>query len=547
MFRLFALCALLVALHSCCALKTGPEDTRSKLSAEFEPDSVAVDTLKNTTFIVPVLWHGPNNQATSIKEAIALASLLPGATVVLPDLAEHKFSDSAAHRMLLDELFDLDAISKAGVSFVQLHQLRKQWDGQLDVLLYFREEKFPAVRRLVSRHMGLQPPEQEHWLRSPISMQKGCSSTQVAELRSMLRPYRFVAMLSYDDFALQTHKLAGTLLSDCGADMCCEAYKQKGPLLRKSDRIQELAQDFISTSIGKGKPYIAGHIRPMPDACVDLWKTAQDILDPKEMYDICRTDFMYNRFVPNLQALQKVYNTSTVFIMTHPLIRPRVFRMLKAGGIDPVFMDMEHFAAALRRPGAAPLATPLSFSLLAMAEEAVSAAAVAFLGTAESSMTGMIVQERLAHGGAPQHTYYMAEEPACADLPCPLPRYYQAPYEQRRQQVAAHVRNQSLAAAAAAAAASAAMPAGASPAGALGAVEKASGPPAATAASGSLHDRGDELDLRSQFTPDDEAARRRARAAARARQRKLVSGSALRAAGAGRAAARAPSRQRRRR
>ena len=22
--------------------------------------------------------------------------------------------------------------------------------------------------------MGLQPPEQEHWLRSPISMQKGC-------------------------------------------------------------------------------------------------------------------------------------------------------------------------------------------------------------------------------------------------------------------------------------------------------------------------------------------------------------------------------------
>ena len=38
------------------------------------------------------------------------------------------------------------------------------------------------------------------------------------------------------------------------------------------------------------------HIRPMPDACVDLWKTAQDILDPKEMYDICRTDFMYNRW-----------------------------------------------------------------------------------------------------------------------------------------------------------------------------------------------------------------------------------------------------------
>jgi hypothetical protein len=30
------------------------------------------------------------------------------------------------------------------------------------------------VRRLVERLMGLQRPEREHWLRSPVSMQKGC-------------------------------------------------------------------------------------------------------------------------------------------------------------------------------------------------------------------------------------------------------------------------------------------------------------------------------------------------------------------------------------
>jgi hypothetical protein len=73
----------------------------------------------------------------------------------------------------------------------------------------------------------------------------------------MLLPYRFVAMLSYDDFALQTHKLAGTLLMNCGQDLCCEAYKTQSPLFHKSARIYQLAQDFVSKAIGQGKPFIA--------------------------------------------------------------------------------------------------------------------------------------------------------------------------------------------------------------------------------------------------------------------------------------------------
>lgn len=32
---------------------------------------------------------------------------------------------------------------------------------------------------------------------------------QVQELRKLLLPYRYVGFLCYDDFALQTHKLAG--------------------------------------------------------------------------------------------------------------------------------------------------------------------------------------------------------------------------------------------------------------------------------------------------------------------------------------------------
>ena len=199
-----------------------------------------------------------------------------------------------------------------------------------------------------------------------------------------------------------------------------------------------------------------------------------------------------HRFVSNLQALQRKHNISTVFIMTHPVIRPRVFRMLKvrqqagisnsqtdtqnsnshhstthththththtrarthtvvllhrihclcalfslcslththmhthahtcthmhthtraqAGGISPVYMDMAELNASLHRQpspqqqqqqaGRGPrITTPLSVSLLAVVEEAVSAAATVFLGTAESSMTGMIVQVRCRCGKA---------------------------------------------------------------------------------------------------------------------------------------------------
>ncbi len=92
---------------------------------------------------------------------------------------------------------------------------------------------------------------------------------------------------------------------------------------------------------------------------------------------------------------------------------------MQAGGINPVYMDMAELNASMHQPqptgtaatrkrgprggGAARprgFSTPLSVSMLAVVEEAVSAAATVFLGTAESSMTGMIVQVRGWVGGS---------------------------------------------------------------------------------------------------------------------------------------------------
>ncbi|GLI71237.1 hypothetical protein VaNZ11_016358 [Volvox africanus] len=377
--------------------------------------------LQNEIFIVPILWHGPNNQITEIKEALSLSFLLPGSVAVIPNLQEHKFSDGGVHRMFSKELFDNKILRSSNLSYILLDDLRKTWDGVLDVILFLRDEDFPRVSSLVG-DMGLKAPDQERWIRSPISVTRGCRQDQVQRLRKMLQPYRYVGMLCYDDFALQTHKLAGTLLSNCDGDLCCQSYKESSVLVRKSPQVCELAQDYIQRTIGSDRPFIAGHIRPMPDDCVKFWQSSGE-LDPIQMSDVCRNNYMYDRFVHNFQALQEKYRTKAVFIMTHPTIRPRVAQMLKAGGIDPLFIDIADLNASI---GAAkrPLRTPLSFSLLAVVEEAVSAAATAFLGTAESSMTGMIVQERIARGLDPSTSYFFSLHPSCTVLPCAVPEYY---------------------------------------------------------------------------------------------------------------------------
>ncbi|EFJ43785.1 hypothetical protein VOLCADRAFT_95914 [Volvox carteri f. nagariensis] len=96
-------------------------------------------------FIIPVRRYGPNNQMTEIKEAISLSFLLPGSVLVIPNLMEHKFSDGTANEMSSKELFEIGLLTQAEVRFVFLDDLRKHWNGALDVIVYFRDDKFPQV------------------------------------------------------------------------------------------------------------------------------------------------------------------------------------------------------------------------------------------------------------------------------------------------------------------------------------------------------------------------------------------------------------------
>ncbi|EFJ43784.1 hypothetical protein VOLCADRAFT_106625 [Volvox carteri f. nagariensis] len=339
--------------------------------------------------------------------------------------------------MLSKELFDFTVLDRADVPFVLLDEFLKTWDGVLDAIFFFRDDEFPPIDGLV-RDMGLKAPDQDKWFRSPISITRGCRQDKILRLRKMLKPYRYVGMLSYDDFTLQTHRLAGTLLLNCGSDLCCHAFNDHSILLRTSPQVRKLADAYIRKAIGKRERFVASHVRPMPDDCVKLWQSPEEDLDPIQLKEICRNDFMYSsgtspccdfHDVPGM----RLYNTTTVFIMTHPTIRPRVARMLKAGGINAAFLDLSDLMS-INMEAARPLRSPMSFSLLAIVEEAVAADARAFLGTAESSMTGMIVQrlhpstpcpqERIARELNPRHCYFFSPRPSNELMPRRITNLY---------------------------------------------------------------------------------------------------------------------------
>lgn len=46
----------------------------------------------------------------------------------------------------------------------------------------------------------------------------------------------------------------------------------------------------------------------MPDDCVELWKRPEEDLDPKQLEEICRTDFMYYRWA-RILARRSVLHT----------------------------------------------------------------------------------------------------------------------------------------------------------------------------------------------------------------------------------------------
>ncbi len=95
-------------------------------------------------FLVPYMWHGPNNQINAIKETLAVALLL-NRTVAIPDLHTHLFTDKESQPMPFEDLFDFQQL-KRGMDVVLLRQVKESWGNQLTAAALFVPRDVAMVR-----------------------------------------------------------------------------------------------------------------------------------------------------------------------------------------------------------------------------------------------------------------------------------------------------------------------------------------------------------------------------------------------------------------
>ncbi|PNW74191.1 hypothetical protein CHLRE_13g588850v5 [Chlamydomonas reinhardtii] len=374
-------------------------------------------------YLIPFMWHGPNNQINEIKEALALAKIL-GRTIVLPDLQAHLWTDQNKEPMLFKELFDVAHV-KANADAVLMAELpaalgRPEWAGEMDAALLL----VPPDQRMGKASLAsqlLKPVPDNKWLQSPVSAWRGCSPEQVAELKQLVAPYQVLGVQTFHGLVYGSQWLAGPFPLEC-EDECCRAFKQMASFIRKSPAIYDMANTYIQERMGD-KPYVAAHVRPYPDPCVKIW-TQNDTADRTDKVNqYCNNEYLLYRFAPSIKHLMTEYKIDTAFVMTHPKVREVVRSSLAAAGITPLFMDLPD----LKMPaGDKALSTGLTFSLLAMVEEAVCAQAKAFVGTKESSMSATIILERIGHGLDLNDSYTFFRRLGYEEKPITIPGWYKA-------------------------------------------------------------------------------------------------------------------------
>lgn len=170
---------------------------------------------------------------------------------------------------------------------------------------------------------------------------------------------------------------------------CGLIYDQSTSWIRKSLKIRSIAQEFIGSVLYR-KKFLAVHVRPYHDECLlAVWMHRTYSMDKAER--LCANANLYNVFVPQSVEAILEHQLQRVVILTHPKIMFQVINRLKADAPDVKLatFNMKRIEKVLGYQ---------SVTALAMVEEEVAVRADVFIGTIDSSMTGMILQEREAMG-----------------------------------------------------------------------------------------------------------------------------------------------------
>ena len=107
---------------------------------------------------------------------------------------------------------------------------------------------------------------------------------------------------------------------------CQEAQMAIIPGIKKSEWVRNAALQFIQAEFGN-ESFVAVHVRPYADDCVQLWANTSDPTTEQLSPPTCKNGGMLASLVPTVQAVMERHSLSRVFLMSHPKIRWRIDKM----------------------------------------------------------------------------------------------------------------------------------------------------------------------------------------------------------------------------
>ncbi|KAG2495246.1 hypothetical protein HYH03_006519 [Edaphochlamys debaryana] len=383
-------------LIACSALReAGARSMENFAPLALPPASAKRIPILEGGFIYPLLPFGPGNQLVGLREALVLGRLFKR-TVVIHEIVPLHYDDEkiegghgGTRPLDFDMLYDLDHLSRHQSVVTQAELQAKGWNGHLDIVASVGKRFFEEYNLNRFRLLNIS------WDEDTPFMDFHNFNCTTSDLRRMAEP---LSKSKYAGFALYQ-----TAVPDTGAacfrlkatgHVCHDLYLQVSLSLVRSPYILDIVRRFREQSLGGANaPYLAVHIRPYEDRCMEVWK--KEPYNDTRASEMCKNGNLYNVFVQQtLEQMQKLEQNASstglsLFVMAHPVLRPIITKLYEQADLHPVYYNM---------PDLEDVVGFRSLSLLGMVEEEIATQADYFLGSHVSSMTATVLQDRFARG-----------------------------------------------------------------------------------------------------------------------------------------------------
>lgn len=183
------------------------------------------------------------------------------------------------------------------------------------------------------------------------------------------------------------------LRNQCQRDFMDVIHAHKRSLVLRKE-----AKRFTREHLRCKGGYLAIHLRPYPDKCITKWIEVDNATrewTKKDGWECPRTPDLWDNFPREVQAALQAQNLKCLYIMTYPSLIPVVIRRMEAQiprfdkAVTTAAYSIEELEKQLKLK---------DFMRLSLVEQEICSRAKLFIGTAASSMSAAVIQERTIAG-----------------------------------------------------------------------------------------------------------------------------------------------------